>query len=68
VAILAKSRINDKPFDLNIADICFETKGYECKKCPNNCEIICFYKDNELVDAWGNRCVNGDVMALSNKK
>lgn len=67
VAILAKSHINDKPFDFDIADICFETKGYECKKCPNNCEIICFYRDNDLVDAWGNRCVNGDVMELSAK-
>ncbi|HAN21726.1 MAG: 2-hydroxyglutaryl-CoA dehydratase [Clostridiales bacterium GWF2_36_10] len=68
VAILAKNNQKGKNFDFNITDITFETKGIECKKCPNNCEIICFYKDNMLVDAWGNRCVNGDVLELSNVK
>jgi predicted CoA-substrate-specific enzyme activase len=67
VAILAKKYKNDKSFDFDVTDISFETKGYECKKCPNNCEIICFYKDNALIDAWGNRCENGDVVELSMK-
>ena len=67
VAILSKKYKNDKNFDFDICDISFETKGYECQKCPNNCEIICFYKDDELIDAWGNRCVNGDVVELSKK-
>ena len=67
VAILAKKFKNEKSFDFDITDISFETKGYECKKCPNNCEIICFYKDDDLIDAWGNRCVNGDIAAMSLK-
>jgi len=65
VAILAKNNRTDKIFDFNITDIDFETKGYECKKCSNNCEIICFYKDNVLIDSWGNRCANGDIIELS---
>ena len=64
VAILGKSKKNCHSFDFNIANTSFETKGIECKKCANNCEIICFYKDNVLIDAWGNRCENGAVSNL----
>lgn len=61
VAILAKDNKVNQTFDLNIADINFETRGLECKRCSNNCDIICVYKDKELIDAWGNRCDNGVV-------
>lgn len=62
VAILAKNHGVHRAFDFDIADIRFETRGYECPKCPNNCEIICFYRDDALIDAWGNRCMNGAVV------
>ncbi len=61
VAILGKGHKNGQNFDLNITDINFETKGIECKKCSNNCEIICFYKDTVLIDMWGNKCENGGI-------
>ena len=64
VAILARNNKKDRAFDFDITDCDFTTKGCECRKCANNCEIICFYKDNTLVDAWGNRCPNGDMAAL----
>jgi predicted CoA-substrate-specific enzyme activase len=64
VAIIAKSFKNDQIFDFNIVNMSFETRGIECEKCSNNCEIICFYKDNALIDAWGSRCGNGTVMNL----
>lgn len=61
VAILAKNNKtlnnkNDCEFDFDITAMNFKTKGFECQKCPNNCEVICFYKNGELIDAWGNRC------------
>lgn len=64
VAILAnKSRVeNDFCFD--ITDIEFKTRSYECKKCSNNCEIICIYREDEIIDAWGNKCENGAVPSL----
>lgn len=68
VAILAKKNKTGKTLDLDIADMDFQTIGYECQRCPNHCEIICFYKDNVLVDAWGNRCENGDAAAAAAKK
>ncbi|MDD4766369.1 MAG: acyl-CoA dehydratase activase [Desulfotomaculaceae bacterium] len=61
VAILAKKSRNEKPFTFDIADIEFTTGGIDCGKCPNNCEIICIYKDHELIDAWGNKCENGAI-------
>ena len=59
VAILAKEQKEEIDFSFDVTDIVFETKGVECDKCSNNCEIICVYKDNILVDAWGNKCDRG---------
>ena len=59
VAILAKKSQIIKPFSFNVIDINFKTSNVECNKCPNNCEIICVKRDNELLDSWGNRCEKG---------
>ena len=56
VAILSAKDNSDKEFNLNINDIKFETKGFECKGCSNNCEIVKIFKDNKLIDSFGNRC------------
>ena len=40
----------------DLSDIKFETKGFECKGCSNNCEIVKIFKNNKLIDAFGNRC------------
>jgi predicted CoA-substrate-specific enzyme activase len=61
VAILASKSGKEKKFDFDIEDVKFETKGVECKKCSNNCEIICVFKDNKVIDSWGNRCENGSI-------
>lgn len=60
VAILAKNSGKEQDFD--IAEMHFETRAIECEKCPNNCEIICVYRNDDLIDAWGNRCDNGAVV------
>lgn len=56
VAILSAKDNSDKEFTLNMDDIKFETKGFECKGCSNNCEIVKIFKNNKLIDAFGNRC------------
>lgn len=48
-------------FDFDIADFDFKTREVECAKCANHCEIICVYKNDEIIDAWGNRCEKGEV-------
>ena len=61
VAILAKKCRDEKLFSFDMMDIPFETKGVDCLKCANNCEIICVYRDGVLIDAWGNRCDKGAI-------
>ena len=55
-AILSKKSKIDKEYNLSINDIKFETKGFECNGCSNNCEIVKIFKDNKLIDSFGNRC------------
>ncbi len=61
VAVLAKQAGIERHFNFNVADLDFRTKGFECPKCANHCEIICVYQGNKLLDAWGNKCDNGAV-------
>lgn len=56
IAILAKKNKTDKEYNLNIENVKFVTKTSECKGCSNNCEILKIFKDNKLIDNWGNRC------------
>ncbi|MEQ8154799.1 MAG: acyl-CoA dehydratase activase [Clostridiaceae bacterium] len=62
VAMLAKNSGREQDFNFDIAEMHFETRGVECEKCANNCEIICIYKNDQLIDAWGNKCDNGAVV------
>jgi len=55
-AILSSKDNSNKEFNMNVSDIKFETKGFECMGCSNNCEIVKIFKDNKLIDAFGNRC------------
>ncbi len=50
-----------KSFDFNIDDIEFRTREVICQKCANHCEIVCVYRDDALIDAWGNRCEKGEI-------
>jgi len=45
----------------DIANVDFTTIGVECVKCSNNSEILRVYKDNELIDSWGNKCEKGAI-------
>jgi len=61
MAVLCKNEKEEALFDFSITDIDFVTKGVECTNCPNNCEIICVYKNEKLLDAWGNKCEKGTI-------
>ncbi|WP_139651090.1 acyl-CoA dehydratase activase [Raoultibacter phocaeensis] len=50
-----------KPFDFDVTAFEFKTREIECSACTNHCEIICVYRDGEIIDAWGNRCEKGAV-------
>lgn len=59
IAILARKNQINKSYNLNMANISFKTIGSDCGKCSNNCEILKIYKNNELIDLWGNKCDRG---------
>ena len=42
-------------------DFDFKTREIECQKCANHCEVICVYRDKDIIDSWGNRCDKGAV-------
>ena len=56
VAILAHKNSLNKTYNLDIKELKFETSGFECKGCPNNCEILKIIKNNKVIDTWGSRC------------
>lgn len=62
VAILSSQAKNKINFKFSITNDNFETRAIECNKCPNHCEIICVSKNKKLIDSWGNRCPNGDLI------
>lgn len=62
-AILALGSGIEKEFTFDVADMEFVTKEVICQGCANHCEVICVYRENELIDSWGNRCERGEVKA-----
>ena len=60
-AILAKRSAKRECFDFSIEDVEFVTREANCGGCSNNCEIICVYRDGQLIDSWGNRCERGSA-------
>ena len=61
IAVLASNAKHENIFNPEFTEIDFETKGFECTKCPNNCEIVGIFKENNIIDSFGNRCENGNL-------
>ncbi|MEA1961838.1 MAG: acyl-CoA dehydratase activase [Bacillota bacterium] len=34
----------------------FNSKSFECKGCPNACEVVCIKRGDEVLAYWGDRC------------
>lgn len=49
---------NFKGFE--IIDANYTTSSFECKDCPNHCEIIEINQNNQLIGRWGSRCKKWD--------
>ena len=61
IAVLARESGLSREFSFDVADMEFTTREITCGKCTNHCEIICVYRDNALIDSWGNRCERGTI-------
>jgi len=60
-ALLAKEEFentgketNFRGFDLIEKE--YRTRGFECEDCPNHCEVVEIFIEDELVARWGDRC------------
>ena len=62
IAILSKKAPYKTNFSFSVTKDNFETREISCNKCNNHCEIICVSKNKQIIDAWGNRCENGNIM------
>jgi len=46
-----------------VTDFRFQTRSFDCKSCPNHCEVVQFYQNGEIIARWGSRCGKWDVQA-----
>lgn len=56
IAILSRKNKTGRAYSLEINDVKFDTKAFECSRCANNCELLKIYRNKELVDSWGSKC------------
>ncbi|MBC7331646.1 MAG: 2-hydroxyglutaryl-CoA dehydratase [Synergistetes bacterium] len=61
MAILAKKFIEEEGVSTSfrgfqIVEENFKTSSFECKACPNRCEIVVIYRNSEPLACWGDRC------------
>ncbi len=48
-----------------ISEIPYHTSSFECKSCPNMCEIAQLWSDGKLLARWGGRCDLWERTAVS---
>lgn len=46
-----------------LSDFNYETSSFECRGCPNICEIVNIHMEGELLARWGSRCGKWDSLA-----
>ena len=48
--------------NFDIENLRLETKINQCNGCSNGCEIVTVYKNDKLLDFWGNHCERGSML------
>ena len=56
IAVLARRNKTGHTYSLEMNNLKFITKAFECHRCPNTCELLKIYRNDELVDSWGSKC------------
>lgn len=62
IALLARESKKEKVFNFDIENAKVETRIHTCSGCSNGCEVVMVYKDDEVIDHWGNRCEKGSLI------
>lgn len=59
-ALLAKSAVKEKQVTafrgFDVAELEYQASSFECKGCPNMCEIVNIHVDGKVLARWGGRC------------
>ena len=68
-AYLSRSAVKKKKATafrgFTISNLDYKTGSFECKGCPNICEIITISLQGELLARWGSRCGKWDNLDCS---
>ncbi len=57
---VVKKKKNTDFRGFELSDFNYETSSFECRSCPNICEIVNIYMDDKLLARWGSRCGKWD--------
>jgi predicted CoA-substrate-specific enzyme activase len=68
-AMLSKEVMEANPrhsnfYGWDIPELNFESKGFECKGCPNHCEVVEIKQNGKLIARWGSRCGKWDDLTV----
>jgi hypothetical protein len=59
-ALLAGDQINcgqgSRFRGFSVASLPLEPRSFDCQGCPNNCEVVEFRQEKEILARWGDRC------------
>jgi len=58
MALFARACPREKIFNYDIDSLEINTKIKSCNNCDKECLIVSIYRNNKLIDYWGNRCNN----------
>lgn len=62
IALMARESGVESVFNFDIDNLKLETRINQCGRCSNNCEIVTVYRNDELLDFWGNHCEKGSML------
>lgn len=56
IAVLARESKLEKEFNFDIKNGNIKTEMINCNNCNKECMVVNVYKNNDLIDTWGNKC------------
>ncbi len=60
--LMGQSSNPTKFLGFELSDFEYEASSFECKDCPNHCEIVNIMVGGELLARWGSRCGKWDQL------